>query len=822
MYEENAHIFRTESAPDSVTQQAGPSGCSCHKSVTDALPQSMYMLDSDGRIAKWSSWFRDRIVGKQEDEMASTLFIDLVHPDDRELAEHRMRNVLTSGSEESAEIRVLLKGGPAYRWFLVTGSRYERDGKHFIIGTGIDITGLKKSGQALMMSEQRFRAIFEQGEAPVFITDSAGAFVYMSPALEKLCGCSFEDCKAQPFHNFLEGEARDRALSMFIDVVDKPSAIRKHEFRMTRKDGSVFYVELKLQHYHDNRIDGTIGLLYDLTQRKRLEALTSFRLELLQHADQSSPVALLQSALDETEKLTDSSLGFIQIMSSDYGSLPQRIWSGRVRDHMKSMSDEGRHHPFDVMSFMDEAIQTKSPLIINDPGPLNSPVVPSHHPQLNNCLVLPVIEVGKVVAVFLVGNKRSPYNDDDVQWVGTMADLVWDIVARKIAEQSENRIQALLLQIQKMELVGQLAGGIAHDFNNMLGVILGNAEIAMSNDGLDESLMANLNEIYRAAERSAEMTSQLLAFARMQTAVPKVLPLDKAVEDSLAILQRMCGGDISLDWQPCGSSCMVSIDPSQLDQILMNLCINARDAMNGKGRILINARSVHVNSVASDSESFRCAGDYVVISVADTGPGILPEHMPHIFEPFFTTKEPGKGTGLGLSTVYGIVKQNKGFVEFESKTGKGSTFQVYLPKYKTNSEVSSIEKGGFQGDEHKATILVVEDEPEILNLCRLMLEKSGFTVLKALTPEEAIRIAEERSGGIDLLLTDVVMPGMNGSELSAQLSMIIPGLRILFMSGYTADIIASHGVLDPALNFIRKPFTIKALAGKVREVLAMG
>jgi CheY-like chemotaxis protein len=317
------------------------------------------------------------------------------------------------------------------------------------------------------------------------------------------------------------------------------------------------------------------------------------------------------------------------------------------------------------------------------------------------------------------------------------------------------------------------------------------------------------------------MTSQLLAFARKQTAVPKVLYLDNAIEDSLALLQRMTGGEINIDWNAFGTNCQVRIDPSQLDQILMNLCINARDAMNGVGRIVIKGKQVRIDALADDSETFRMAGDYVMISVVDTGHGIQAEHMPHIFEPFFTTKALGKGTGLGLSTVYGIVKQNRGFVEFESKEEIGSSFHVYLPVYKSEADDVMGDNSLRSRDGGYATILVVEDEPEILNLCRLMLEKSGFKVFTASTPNEAIVIAEEMSGNIDLLLTDVVMPGMNGSDLSVKLLTISPGFRILFMSGYTADIIASHGVLDPAVNFIRKPFTIKALAAKVREVLTM-
>jgi PAS domain S-box-containing protein len=816
MYEEDNS--RNQVGPDTMET----SGCSCHKTLTEAFPQSMYLVDSNGHIARWSPWFRDRIAGKTNDEMASISFISLVHPDDRELAAQRMRNVLKHGTEESVELRILLKGGPLFRWFLLTGSRYERDGDYYIIGTGIDITSVKRAGQALMLSEQRFRSIFEQGEAPVFITDTGSGIVYMSPAFEKMSGYMLPESEGRPFMSFLEEDGADEALAMFNDVIACPSAVRMHEFRMRKKDGSVCYVELKLQRYHDTRTDGLIGLLYDLTQRKRLEAITAFRLNLLQHAQHSTVEQLLKSALDEAEKLTDSSFGFIHMVPDGSRTQPQRIWSGHIREHIQSRdSKEGIQHPFDLLSFMNEAIQSKHPVIVNDYSQLVTPGFPSGHPMLRNSLVVPVVEAGRVVAVFLLGNKRSDYKEEDIQWVGTLADLAWDIVARKLAEQSETRVQELLLQIQKMELVGQLAGGIAHDFNNMLGVILGNTEIALTNDDLDESLLTNLQEIYKAAERSAEMTSQLLAFARKQAAVPKVLYLDKAIEDSLALLQRMTGGEINIDWNAFGTNCQVRIDPSQLDQILMNLCINARDAMNGVGRIVIKGAQVHIDAMADDSETFRMAGDYVMISVVDTGHGILSEHMPHIFEPFFTTKALGKGTGLGLSTVYGIVKQNRGFVEFESNENTGSSFHVYLPVYKTESDNVTGDKGSKSRDGGYATILVVEDEPEILNLCRLMLEKSGFKVYTASTPNDAIVIAEELSGNIDLLLTDVVMPGMNGSDLSVKLLTISPGFRILFMSGYTADIIASHGVLDPAVNFIRKPFTIKALAAKVREVLTM-
>lgn len=808
---------RTSGSHGLPDQQA--SGMPDGKSLTDLLPQSMYIVDADGRMVRWSPWFRDRIAGRSNREMASISFLDLIHPEDRALVSRRMRSILERGAEESIEVRVLFKGGPAYRWFLLVANRYEYQGNFFITGTGVDITRLKNAGKALKQSEQRFRSMFEQADSPVFITNTDGVIEYVSPAFEKISGYSASECLGQPFMRFFEvapGENSQEAL-MLSDVIADSSAIRMCECALRKRNGAHCHVEVKFQHYRDNRTEGAIGVLYDLTQRKRLESLTEFRLDLLGMADHASIEQILQSAIDEAEQLTGSTFGFIYFLLADSMNLPKHIWSGRVREHMNAMQSKGVHHPFEVMPLLEEVIDKRQAVISNDDSGHSGLSFPSHHPQVKHRLCVPVIEGGQVVAVFLLANKTSAYDDNDAQWVGTLADLVWDIVNRKISEQSENRVQSLLLQIQKMELIGQLAGGIAHDFNNMLGVILGNTELAMSSDTLDPSVEENLAEIYRAAERSAEMTSQLLAFARKQTAVPSIFEVDEAIGESLSILQRVVGEKISFDWHPSGGACKVRIDPSQFDQILMNLCLNARDAMNGEGAIVIEAKRVQTNHEVKFSGSFRLTGEYALISVTDSGPGISEEHKLHIFEPFFTTKVLGKGTGLGLSSIYGIVKQNRGFVDFESEQGKGTTFHVYLPLYvkKTQGPLS----GNGTELANKTTILVVEDEPEILSLCKMMLQKSGFTVLTAGCPSEAIMIAEECSGQIDLLLTDVVMPEMNGTELASKLSTISPGFRVLFMSGYSADIVASKGTSNDLFNMIRKPFTIKSLTEKVHEAL---
>lgn len=787
--------------------------------IAEVLPQSMYLVDASGHMIRWSPWFRDRIVGFSDAEMASIDFLELIHSEDRELVRQRMRKILDEGVQDTLEVRIFLKGGPAFRWFLLLANRFEFEGRRFITGTGIDITRLKKAGMAMMSGEQRYRSIFEQANAPVFITGTDGAIVYVSPAFEKITGYSFQECEGRPFDQFCNETAPGgTTLAMFREVISNASTVREHEITIRKKDGSACYVELKLQRYHDNRTEGAIGVLYDLTQRKRLESLTEFRLGLLQQADTLSVEEILQKTLDEAEMLTDSSFGFIYFLSGDPASSSSCIWSSRVRGQMQAMNEQSVHHPFDVKPFLKDTIESCRAVIVNEYPDMGHADFPSHHPRIFRSLSVPVVEQSKVVAVLLVFNKLSPYDRNDAQWVGTLADLVWDIVVRKRTAQAEQRNQSILLQIQKLELIGQLAGGIAHDFNNMLGVILGNAELALSSDDLDPSVEENLREIYQAAERSAEMTSQLLAFARKQTTMPRVVDIDETVRESLSILQRVAGEKIVIDWKPGCEECKLHIDPSQLDQILMNLCLNAKDAMHGAGKIVIETKHHRIGKSQNNGGNFMPPGNYLLLSVTDTGQGIADSHKPHIFEPFFTTKVLGKGTGLGLSSIYGIVKQNRGFVDFESEEGNGSTFRVYLPLHKKR-DANGAGNGTMNGEEEQTTILVVEDEPEILNLCRMMLEKSGFTVYAAACPSEAIVLAEENSGKIDLLLTDVVMPEMNGTDLSSKLLTISPGFRVLFMSGYSADVVASHGVENPLVNVIRKPFTFKALAAKVRETL---
>jgi CheY-like chemotaxis protein len=370
-----------------------------------------------------------------------------------------------------------------------------------------------------------------------------------------------------------------------------------------------------------------------------------------------------------------------------------------------------------------------------------------------------------------------------------------------------------------MEAVGRLAGGVAHEFNNMLQAILGNAAMAMMDVPPASPLRSHLEEIQKAADHSAELTRQLLAFARKQTAAPKILDLNETVEGMLKMLRRLLGGAIALAWLPGKNPGLVKMDPSQIGQILINLCVNARDAMGDTGRITIKTDSAHLDQTFCTLHPGAAPGEHVLLAVSDDGCGMDHETIAHLFEPFFTTKEIGKGTGLGLATVYGIVKQNNGFIEVRSEPGQGTNFRIYLPRHLGKTVPKPLEAAKNTVLQGRETILVVEDEPMILKMIRSMLQLHGYVVQTAATPGEAIRLAREGAGTIRLLLTDVIMPEMNGGDLATILVALHPGLKCLFMSGYPDDIVDHRGVLNEDVRFLQKPFSMKDMLEAVRDIL---
>jgi two-component system, cell cycle sensor histidine kinase and response regulator CckA len=395
---------------------------------------------------------------------------------------------------------------------------------------------------------------------------------------------------------------------------------------------------------------------------------------------------------------------------------------------------------------------------------------------------------------------------------GVVIAAVRDITDRRQLEQH-------LAQVQKLEAVGRLAGGVAHDFNNILGVILGHSQIMLRGIPAEDPLRARVEQVQFASERAAGLTRQLLAFSRMQILEPRVLDLNSIIEGLEGMLRRLLGEDLDLTFHPGQALGRIRADPTQMEQILMNLAVNARDAMPHGGRLDISTFNSEMDADYARVHAGAVPGRYVCLAVSDTGHGMTKEVQARVFEPFFSTKDRGKGTGLGLATVYGIVKQSEGFVYLYSEPGDGTTFKIYLPRVDAVPDAAAAPPPATGGTE---TVLLVEDEASLRELIGELLEANGYTVMAAEHPAAAIKIADQHEGEIHLLLTDVVMPGMNGRQLAARVKEHRPDIRVLYMSGYTEDAIAHRGVLDADALLISKPFTQEMLTRKLREALDGG
>ncbi len=411
----------------------------------------------------------------------------------------------------------------------------------------------------------------------------------------------------------------------------------------------------------------------------------------------------------------------------------------------------------------------------------------------------------------------DPIFDKNGELVGAVHSVT-DVSELKRAKEESDRLMSQLVQIQKIETVGRLAGGVAHDFNNMLSAVLGYSDLIMESLDSPDSVRTYTEEIQKAASRSADIVRQLLAFARKQMINPKVLDLNEVIEGMLKMLRRLLGENIRVEWLPATHLWKVRMDPSQIDQIVVNLCVNARDAIENTGTITIGTQNAVIDEEYTATHLYATPGEYVVISVSDDGCGMDKEVLEKIFEPFFTTKEAGKGTGMGLATVYGIVKQNGGHISVYSEVGKGSTFRIYLPRYAGDEEAEEGD-GGDVIPSGTETVLVVEDEESILEVVKRILSSLGYTVLATNDAQKALRLAKEHAHEISLLITDVVMPNMSGKALAEEVMKWSPQAKCIYMSGYTQDVLSRQDFVEEGVHFLQKPFSKVDLAVKVREVL---
>lgn len=689
----------------------------------------------------------------------------------------------------------------------------------------VSILRRQKAESSLRASEKRYRTLIEQMPDMIWHKDVNSNYVSCNSNYANVLGITVETINGRRDEEFYSPELAAKYQADDQSVIRTGQPFETEE--LWEKAGEAHYLHTSKVPLLDEKgnIAGTIGIGRDITGQKLSEEklrLNETRLKSLVHILQFPTNTIrefLENSLNEAVKLTDSTIGYIYFYHEERQEFELNTWSRDVMQECAVVEYQTVYH-LDKMGIWGEAVRQRRPVIVNDfttGNPLRKGY-PEGHVHLTRFMTVPVFSNERIVAVVGVANKTADYDEENVLQLTLLMNSVWKYVENKRGEEERGELESRLHQAQKMESVGSLAGGVAHDFNNKLSVILGCTCLA-SEESDPGKLQKYLEEIRIAAEQSADLTRQLLAFARKQTIVPKVLDLNETVTGMLKMLSRLIGEDIRLIWEPGPTLWLLKFDPSQVDQLLANLCVNARDSIGTDGRILIKTGNIVVDEEYCAKHADALPGEYVRLIVSDNGCGMRKETLDHIFEPFFTTKETGKGTGLGLATVFGIVKQNNGFINVHSEPEIGTTFSIYLPRYAGQAEQNNRTDAALAAPVGLETIILVEDELAILKMASIILRKQGYTVLAANAPQEAVRMAKEHTGVIDLLITDVIMPEMNGKELTLKLQTLYPDIKILFMSGYTADAIAQHGVLDEEVNFIQKPFSLPDLATRVREIL---
>jgi len=643
---------------------------------------------------------------------------------------------------------------------------------------------LEEKTRQLQERDQQLRNVLENSTNVFYTHTPEHVLTYLSPRIEVLLGCRPEEAMVEWTKLTTDNPANTEGLAITQKAIDTGLPQPPYLLELMHKTGRHVWVEINEAPVVENGSTvAIVGSLTDITERKQAE---DARREAGRFAMETQCIARVG--------------GWKANPHTDYLEWTEGIYEivEESSEYRPSLAEGMKYFlPQDIPVILSKLAGCLS---TGEPFTLETEIITAKGRQLWAELrgIAPVVD-----------GERSAV-------IGTFQ----DITDRKQAEEEKVRLQEQLLQAQKMEAIGQLAGGVAHDFNNMLNIIIGYTQMALIKTEPSSPVNSNLKEILNAAQRSADLVRQLLAFARKQTIAPKVMDLNDIVAGMLNMLRRLIGEQIDLLWMPATDLWQVKMDPTQVDQIVANLAVNARDSISGAGKITIETGRAEFDETYCTQYADFAVGQYVMLEISDNGNGMDKDTKNKIFEPFFTTKEIGKGTGMGLATVYGIVKQNKGFINVESEPGKGATFKIYLPRFgkeETAINGSAPYPGLLTGTE---TVLLVEDDKALLNMAKMMLEELGYKVLTAGTPGEAIRLAGEYSSDIRLVVTDVVMPEMSGRDLQKRLKVIRPGMKYLFMSGYTANVIAHHGILYEGVNFIQKPFSMNVFATKVREVLA--
>ncbi|HNY27284.1 MAG TPA: PAS domain S-box protein [Candidatus Sumerlaeota bacterium] len=758
------------------------------KSISDNLTSGMiYQIVIDPQGRRRFTYLSDSVqdlygISPRQGMEDPTLIYDKVCPDDVELLAQREEESRKNLSVFRAEIQIKDPSGEL-RWSsLVSTPKLLEDGSVCFNGIEFVITDRKRVENELRESQRFLADLIENSGTLISVKDREGRFEMVNRKWEEVTGLVRQDVLGRRDLELYPTFIADQFRRNDLEAMETGKIVEKEEV-LENERGRSYLLSIKFPiRGNDNKIRGICGMSTEITDRKRAE-------ETLRESEEMYR-ALIQALPDIVIRFDRQGrhLFISENAAAEFGISAQEH-VGKTFAELGFPESSSRFCEEKIREVFESGVACEAELQLERSGRkrfLNWRLVPERDAQGRICSVLSVSR---------------------------------DVTDLHQGEEERKRLQEQLAQAQKMESVGRLAGGVAHDFNNMLAAILGHAEMALERVAPDHPLSADLRGIQNAAQRSADLTRQLLAFARKQTVMPRVLNLNDTVGGMLKMLGRLIGEDLELTWLPGESLWSVKMDPSQIDQVLANLCVNARDAIGKSGgQITIETGNVVFDETYCACHADIVPGEYVLLAVSDNGCGMDKQTQEHLFEPFFTTKGIGQGTGLGLATVYGVVKQNKGSINVYSEPGEGTTFKLYWPRYVGKAELNPADKAGALNG-GRETVLMVEDEPAILAMCKAMVEKLGYRVIAAGTPGEAIRLAQEHAGQIHLLMTDVVMPEMNGRDLARRILSLYPDLKCLFMSGYTANVIAHHGVLDEGVQFLQKPFTLKDLSAKIRATL---
>jgi two-component system cell cycle sensor histidine kinase/response regulator CckA len=736
------------------------------RALVENSTEAIVLVDRAGGVV-YQSPSAFRILGYTTEERLGRNAFELVHPDDLERATATMRACLASTTPQAVEARCRRKDGVWRDLEMVATNHLADPAVQAIIVNYRDVTERRLAEEALRESERRFRAVIENSSDAIALFAADGTILYGSPATTRILGYGLDDFVGRNAFDLIRPEDRDGVRRKLEDLLSRPGTMVEVSSHVRHQDGSWRYLEGVFNNLLDDpSVRAIVNNYRDATERRLAEEELRRSQEWLERAQAVAHVGSWVSATTKTGSL-EWSAETLRIFGLAPGS-----FDGRVETFVSMVHPEDR---LAVQQAREEALAGRARYSIDH---------------------------------------RIVRADGSVRWVHEEADVLRDEAGRPASMigtaqdiTDRKRLEEQLLQSQKMEAIGRLAGGVAHDFNNLLTAIIGYADLLARRVKGTPRLEHNVAEILEAAERAAGLTRQLLAFSRKQVLQPRVLSLNTTVADIENMLRRLIGEDVQLVTRLHERLGHVRADPTQLEQVILNLAVNARDAMPRGGQLTVETGDVEL-------ENER----YVMLAVSDTGVGMDAETRSRVFEPFFTTKEPGKGTGLGLAMVYGIVAQSGGSIRVHSEPGKGTTFKVLLPRVDDPlaPDPGPAERPAEGGSE---TLLVAEDEDGVRSLICEILRELGYHVLEAPRPEVAIKTMRDGAPPVHLLLTDVVMPDMDGRQLAEKLTILQPGLRVLYMSGYTGEAIAEHGVLEHGTHFLQKPFTPDALARKVREVL---